>query len=68
MGLMYCVTLHDHVDAGAVIHHLEENGVITDYFLFAGNAIRISPPLPISTEELKEGLNKIIEALNVHTH
>jgi len=68
MGLMYCITLHDHVDAGAVIHHLEENGVITDYFLFAGNAIRISPPLPISTEELKEGLNKIIEALNVHTH
>lgn len=66
MGLMYCVTLQDNVDGGAVIKHLEEHGLITDYFLFAGNAIRISPPLPITMDELRSGLTRILDALNAH--
>jgi len=65
-GLMYCVTLHDHIDGGGVIAHMEQHGVITDYFLFAGNAIRISPPLPITVEELTEGLQKILNALSAY--
>lgn len=65
-GLMYCVTLQDNVDGGAVIKYLEEHGLITDYFLFAGNAIRISPPLPITMDELHSGLTKILDALNAH--
>ncbi|MGA0302909.1 MAG: aspartate aminotransferase family protein, partial [Schleiferiaceae bacterium] len=63
-GLMYCVHLDDSADAGKVIAYLEEHGVISDYFLFAGNAVRISPPLPISLEELDQGLQTIIEALD----
>lgn len=66
-GLMYCVTLKDEVDAGKVIAHMEDHGVITDYFLFAGNAVRISPPLPISLEELTSGLQAILNALDVHS-
>ncbi len=63
-GLMYCVHLDDSANAGKVIAYLEEHGVISDYFLFAGNAVRIAPPLPISLEELDQGLQTIIEALD----
>ena len=63
-GLMYCVHLDDSADAGKVIAYLEEHGVISDYFLFAGNAVRISPPLPISLEELDQGLQTILDALD----
>jgi acetylornithine/N-succinyldiaminopimelate aminotransferase len=62
-GLMYCVHLDDSADAGKVIAYLEEHGVISDYFLFAGNAVRISPPLPITLKELGEGLQTILDAL-----
>lgn len=63
-GLMHCVRLKDEVDGGAVISHMENHGVITDYFLFAGNAIRISPPLPITFDQLSFGLDSILNALN----
>jgi acetylornithine/succinyldiaminopimelate/putrescine aminotransferase len=66
-GLMYCVTLKETIDAGQVISYLENHGVITDYFLFAGNAIRISPPLPITTSELTFGLDTILDALDACT-
>jgi acetylornithine/succinyldiaminopimelate/putrescine aminotransferase len=66
-GLMYCVTLKDKVDAGKVIAHMEDHGVITDYFLFAGNAVRISPPLPITMEELTFGLKAILNALDANS-
>lgn len=62
-GLMYCVHLNPKVDAGEVIAQMEQNGVITDYFLFAGNAFRISPPLPITVEELKYALEIALSAI-----
>ena len=41
-----------------------QNGIITDWFLFCSTAIRISPPLIISEEELKMGIGKIVEILD----
>ena len=35
------------------------HGIITDWFLFAEDKIRIAPPLSITMEELKEAVNKI---------
>jgi len=40
------------------------NGVITDWFLFAEDRIRIAPPLSITMEELKIGVQKIIESID----
>lgn len=37
-----------------------ENGVLTDWFLFAANCLRISPPLMISEEEIKEACEVIL--------
>lgn len=36
-----------------VIDKCIESGVLTDWFLFAGNCLRISPPLVISDEQIK---------------
>jgi len=41
-----------------------QNGIITDWFLFAEDRIRIAPPLCISREELKAGVEKIIASIN----
>jgi acetylornithine/succinyldiaminopimelate/putrescine aminotransferase len=38
-------------------------GVLTDWFLFASNCLRISPPLIISEEEIKIACKTIIESL-----
>ena len=35
------------------------NGIITDWFLFAEDKIRIASPLSITMEELNEAVNKI---------
>ncbi len=41
-----------------------QNGIITDWFLFCSTAMRISPPLIISDEELRMGIGKILETLD----
>lgn len=40
------------------------NGVITDWFLFAENRIRIAPPLSITMDELQSAVQKVIESID----
>jgi acetylornithine/succinyldiaminopimelate/putrescine aminotransferase len=41
-----------------------ENGLITDWFLFANNCMRIAPPLIITEEEIKVSCSIINKALD----
>lgn len=41
-----------------------ENGVISDWFLFAANCFRISPPLYISEEEIRKACAVIMDAID----
>ncbi len=41
-----------------------ENGIITDWFLFAEDRIRIAPPLCITIDELIIAIEKIIKSIN----
>jgi acetylornithine/succinyldiaminopimelate/putrescine aminotransferase len=41
-----------------------ENGVMTDWFLFAPNCLRISPPLNISENQITEACNKLLNAIS----
>ena len=43
---------------------LIENGVFTDWFLFASNCLRIVPPLIITTEEITSACNLLIKILD----
>lgn len=47
----------------AVIHRCIEKGIITDWFLFAADRLRIAPPLIISEAEIEAICNSIIDCL-----
>ena len=47
-----------------VILKCQEKGVILFWLLFEGKAIRITPPLTISEEEINEGCDLILESLD----
>jgi acetylornithine/succinyldiaminopimelate/putrescine aminotransferase len=40
------------------------SGVMTDWFLFASNCLRISPPLIVSENQITEACNKILDAIS----
>lgn len=46
-----------------VIDRCIEKGVLTDWFLFAADSLRISPPLMISEEEIGKACRVILEAI-----
>ncbi len=62
-GLMIAVWFDDFETNKKIIDELIEEGVFTDWFLFASNALRIAPPLNISEAEIKLACKKIIEVL-----
>ena len=40
------------------------SGVMTDWFLFASNCLRISPPLIVSENQITDACNKILNAIS----
>ena len=63
-GLMMAVFFDSFETNKKIIDALIEQGVFTDWFLFASNALRIVPPLNISDEEITIACKKIISVLN----
>lgn len=50
--------------ARKIIHRCIQNGLITDWFLFAPDRLRIAPPLTISDEELKDVCRIILQSID----
>lgn len=48
-----------------IIDYCITSGILTDWFLFASNCLRISPPLIISEEQIKKACNTILQALDL---
>ena len=63
-GLMLAVEFESFDINKKVIDALIEEGVFTDWFLFASNCLRIGPPLVITTEEITMACKKIIDVLH----
>ncbi|HNL84589.1 MAG TPA: aspartate aminotransferase family protein [Chitinophagales bacterium] len=63
-GLMLAVHLDNFENLRKVIQLCIENGVITDWFLFCDNALRIAPPLIITEQEIRQACVIILEALD----
>ena len=61
---MMALYLEDFDEVQKVIHHCLNNGLITDWFFFANNCIRIAPPLIITEEQIRASCAIIIDALN----
>ena len=49
--------------AQSIIHRCVKNGLVTDWFLFAPDRLRIAPPLTISIEQLKELCDVILRSI-----
>ena len=63
-GLMLALIVDTPEQASQVILNCMEKGIILFWLLFEGRAIRITPPLTISDEEIKEGCKLILEELD----
>ena len=61
-GLMIALEFENFEENKKVIDALIENGVFTDWFLFAPQCLRIVPPLNISEEEILQACS-IINAI-----
>ncbi len=63
-GLMLAAMTESPEITNQVIFKCQDKGLILFWLLFEGNAIRITPPLTISKEEIEEGCGIIIEVMN----
>ena len=63
-GLMMAVEFDSFETNKKIIDSLIEQGVFTDWFLFASNCLRIVPPLTINNDEIQTACTKIISILN----
>jgi acetylornithine/N-succinyldiaminopimelate aminotransferase len=66
-GLMLAIMTPAEEIATEIILKAQEKGLILFWLLFEKKAVRITPPLTISNEEIKEGCGIIIEILNTIT-
>lgn len=63
-GLMMTIVFDSFETNKKVIDACIANGVITDWFLFAANCLRIAPPLTITEEEIKKACGVILQCIN----
>lgn len=58
-GLIIAVEFADVATTLRAVEHCINNGLFTDWFLFAANCLRIAPPLTITEEEIEKACNII---------
>jgi acetylornithine/N-succinyldiaminopimelate aminotransferase len=63
-GLMLAAMTSSDEITNKVIFKCQDKGLILFWLLFEGKAIRITPPLTISEEEIKEGCSIILESMD----
>lgn len=64
LGLMIAVEMESFAVNKKVIDYCIEKGILTDWFLFAPECMRIAPPLTITPEEIRTACRIICEALD----
>ena len=64
LGLMMAVEFDSFDQVSKIIQKSMELGLITDWFLFCDNSIRIAPPLIITEEQIKETCVILLEAID----
>lgn len=64
LGLMMAVQFDSAEKVQKIIHKSMELGLVTDWFLFCSDAIRIAPPLIITDEQIKEACEILLEAIH----
>ncbi len=65
-GLMLCIQLDTFEQVAAVSKYCADHGVIIDWFLHCATALRVSPPLIISDEDIEKACQVILNALDLN--
>ena len=63
-GLLLAVELGESAKLYRLMELFKEVGIMSDWFLYCDTAFRISPPLTISEEEIRESVRLILQALD----
>jgi acetylornithine/succinyldiaminopimelate/putrescine aminotransferase len=64
-GLWFAIEFDSFETNKKIIDHCIANGVLTDWFLFASNCLRISPPLIISTEQIEKACKILLSSIDI---
>jgi acetylornithine/succinyldiaminopimelate/putrescine aminotransferase len=64
VGLLMAVQFESFVQNKRIIDQCIQNGLISDWFLFNSNAMRIAPPLIITLEEIKTSCQIILKSIH----
>jgi putrescine aminotransferase len=64
LGLMMAVQFDSFDQVQKIIHKSMELGLITDWFLFCDDSIRIAPPLIISPDQIRESCDILMKAVD----
>ena len=64
VGLMLAIELGDVEKCRNFVEQAYKKGLITFFFLFTGTAVRLSPPLIITEDEIKSACKKIQDVFN----
>jgi acetylornithine/succinyldiaminopimelate/putrescine aminotransferase len=64
IGLWWAIKLSSSTEVLQVLTTSLRRGVLSDWFLFADDCIRISPPLTISQEELSFGIHVLLDSID----
>lgn len=67
-GLMIALEFEDFDFTQKVIKNCIDRGLITDWFLFASNCLRIAPPLIISEADIRKACAIILESIEAVKH
>ena len=63
-GLMMSVELTRRKYLKHVVNHTIKNGAVIDYFLFNNKSFRLAPPLIINDEQIEEGCEILLAAMD----
>jgi acetylornithine/succinyldiaminopimelate/putrescine aminotransferase len=63
-GLMMAIEFENFDTLKPIIDRAIEKGIITDWFLFCDNSMRIAPPLIITEEEIKKACKVILSVIS----
>ncbi|MFM2048811.1 MAG: hypothetical protein RI955_1359, partial [Bacteroidota bacterium] len=64
LGLLAAIEFENFEIMKKVMDNCMAKGVITDWFLFADNCIRIAPPLIITEQEVNQSIDILLQAMN----
>lgn len=63
-GLWMSLQFKDAATNQKVVHQCVKNGLITDWFLFAPDRLRIAPPLTITEQEIRQVCGVILQSID----